>query len=225
MILAAVQPGYLPWVGFFNLMKQSDLFVIEDNLQYTKQDWRNRNRIRTAQGWTYLTVPVKRGPTERRINEVEIDNSRPWPRRHLNLLRQNYAKAPFWKHYAPFLEETFARRWTLLIDLDMWFIEFFRREFDIRTPCKFLSEIPVTFGRDKTLSLIELTRAVGADTFLEGSTGRAYLDPRKFEEAGLRLVFHDYECRPYRQQFEPFISHLSSIDLLLNEGPQGAELI
>ena len=82
MIVAALQPGYLPWLGFFDLMKRSDVFVIEDNLKYTKQDWRNRNKIRTVQGYAYLTVPVKRGATSQLINEVEIDDSQPWRRRH-----------------------------------------------------------------------------------------------------------------------------------------------
>lgn len=225
MIVAAVQAGYLPWLGFFNLAKRSDLFVIEDNLQYTKQDWRNRNRIRTAQGWTYLTVPVKAGPATRHINEVEIDNTTPWARRHFNLLRQNYAKAPYWRQYAEFLQASLQREWTRLIDLDLFFIEFFLREFGITTPWKLLSELLVTFGPDNTRSLVELTQRVGAETFLEGDTGQAFIDTAQFEAAGLGITFQDYVCQPYRQQFEPFVSHLSAIDLLLNEGPAGRRLI
>ncbi len=225
MIVAALQPGYLPWAGFFDLMKRCDLFVIEDSLQYTKQDWRNRNRIRTAHGWAYLTVPVRKGPVERRINQVEIDNGQPWARKHLNLLRQNYCKAPFWGRYRPFIEESYSRTWTMLIDVDMWFIKFLRDEFDIDTPANFLSEVGTEFDDDKTGSLIRLTRDVGADTFLEGKSGEGFIDERRFAEAGLDVVFQDYTCKPYRQQFEPFISHLSALDLLLNEGPKSTELI
>ncbi len=225
MIVAALQPGYLPWVGFFDLMKRCDLFIVEDNLQYTKQDWRNRNRIRTAKDFAYLTVPVKRVASTARINEVEIDNGQAWGRRHWNLLRQNYAKAPYWKDYAPFIEDAFKREWNILLDLDMHFVEFLAKEFGIATPCKMLSDIPVTFGPDKTKSLVDLLKAVGGHTFREGSTGKTFIEAAQFEAAGLEVEFQDYVCRPYRQQFEPFMSHLSAIDLLLNEGPEGGELI
>ena len=225
MIVAALQPGYLPWLGFFDLMKRSDLFVIEDSLKYTKQDWRNRNRIRTAQGSAYLTVPVKRGAPSLPINEVQIDNSQPWRRRNWNLLRENYGNAPFWSTYEPFLSETFGRAWSRLIDIDLWFIEFLAREFSISTPTTLLSDLDVKFSTDKTQSLVDLVRTVGADIFLEGSSGRNFIDTDQFEAAGLGIAFQDYVCRPYRQQFEPFISHLSAIDLLLNEGPAGSEFI
>jgi len=225
MIVAALQPGYLPWLGFFDLMKRSDLFVIEDNLQYTKQDWRNRNRIRTAQGYAYLVVPVKRPSTSDRINEVLIDNDQPWRNRHWNLLRENYRKAPFWERYEHVLQDMFKREWEQLIDLDLWCIEFLAEEFNINTPTRLLSDIAVTFGPDKTRSLVDLTLAVGADTFLEGSSGRQFIDTAQFDTAGLGVEFQDYVCRSYRQQFGPFISHLSAIDLLLNEGPAGTELI
>ena len=225
MIVAALQPGYLPWLGFFDLMKRSDLFVIEDNLKYTKQDWRNRNRIRTAQGSSYVTVPVKRGATSRQINEVEIDNNQPWRNRNWNLLRQNYQNAPYWNSYEAFLRETFQRTWTRLIDIDLWFIEFLAREFGISTPTTLLSELPLKFGPDKTQSLVDLAQTIGADAFTEGSSGRKFIDTEQFEAAGIRITFQDYVCRPYRQQFEPFVSHLSAIDLLLNEGPAGSELI
>jgi hypothetical protein len=201
------------------------LFVIEDSLKYTKQDWRNRNRIRTKQGFAYLTVPVKRGAPSLPINEVEIDDSQPWRRRNWNLLRENYRNAPFWSTYKPFLSETFGRTWTRLIEIDVWFIEFLAGQFSISTPTTLLSELDVKFTADKTQSLVELVRTVGADIFLEGSAGREFIETERVEAAGLGIAFQDYVCRPYRQQFEPFISHLSAIDLLLNEGPGGSELI
>ncbi|MDX9973677.1 MAG: WbqC family protein [FCB group bacterium] len=225
MIVAALQPGYLPWAGYFNLMKRADLFVIEDSLQYTKQDWRNRNRIRTREGSALLTVPVRKGAVTDRINEVLIDNRQPWGRRHWSLIEQNYAKAPFWVQYKEFLRESYAREWDRLVDLDVWFAAFLAEAFGIRTPVRLLSEIPVVFGPDKTKSLVDLTRAVGADAFLEGSSGQDFIEPRQFEAAGLGIVFQEYECRPYRQRYEPFVSHLSALDLLLNEGPEGGALI
>ena len=219
MIIAALQPGYLPWLGFFDLMKRCDVFVIEDSLKYTKQDWRNRNRIRTRQGWVYLTVPVEKGATGKRIRDVSIDNSRDWASRHYTLLRENYRHAPYWDQYAPFLEESFRRSWTNLHELDLHFIEFFAREFQIATPRRLLSELGVEFTGDKTGDLVDLARAAGGTTFIEGSTGKSFVNVEQFQAAGLEVLFQVYDCRPYPQQFEPFVSHLSAIDLLLNLGP------
>jgi len=224
-VVAALQPGYLPWLGYFDLMKRSDLFVIEDNLKYTKQDWRNRNRIRAVNGATYLTVPVKKGASSLPINEVEIDNEQPWARRHWNLIEENYRCAPFWPGYAPVLRDLLERPWFRLIDLDLALTEFLAREFRIETPTVLLSELPVVFGEDKTESLVALIRAVNGTAFVEGASGRNFIDVTQFEAAGLGIRFQDYVCRPYPQQYEPFISHLSALDLLLNVGPEGTDLV
>ena len=112
-----------------------------------------------------------------------------------------------------------------MLDIDLWFIDFFVREFDIATQTRLLSETGVAFGPDKTGSLVNLVRSLGGDTFLPGSAGRGFIDLGRFEAAGIRIAFQDYVCRPYRQQYEPFVSHLSAIDLLLNEGPEGAAFI
>lgn len=225
MIVAALQPGYLPWIGFFDLMKRSDLFIIEDTLQYTKQDWRNRNRIRTREGLAYLTVPVKKASVYTPINRMEIDNSQSWGIKHFSLLRIHYSKAPYWNVYESFLYETLSHSWSSLIDLDLHFMDFLAKEFGIVTERRLLSDIPITFGPDKTKSLVELTQAVKADMFLEGASGRNFIDVKQFEEAGLGIQFQDYVPSPYRQQFFPFIPYLSALDLLLNEGPEGTQFI
>lgn len=222
---AAIQPGYLPWLGFFDLMKRCDVFVIEDCLQYTKQDWRNRNRIRTPQGTAYLTVPVRRPAHDCPINLVEIDNSQPWARRHWNLLRQHYGSAPYWQQYAGIINDTFTRSWARLVDLDLWWITFLAQEFGISTPVLVLSELDVPRKTDKTQWLIDLTEAVGATRFIEGKSGRDFVDVSQFDRAGKSISFQEYVCKPYRQQYAPFISHLSALDLLLNEGPEGGALI
>ena len=225
LIVAALQPGYLPWLGYFDLMKRADLFIVEDSLQYTKQDWRNRNRIRTAAGAEYLTVPVQKGATGRTMREVCIDNGQPWGRRQWNLLRANYAKAPYWETYAAFIEETLKWPWELLLDLDLHLADFLAGEFEISTPTKLLSDVDVTFGSDKTQSLIDLTQAVGASAFIEGASGKSFIECDRFAAAGLEIQFQDYVCRAYPQQYKPFVSHLSALDLLLNVGPAGAALI
>lgn len=226
MRLAALQPGYLPWAGFFDLMKRSDLFIIEDCLQYTKQDWRNRNRIRTQKGFIYLTVPVKKGSVNMKINEALIAHQEPWQRRHFNLLRENYHQAPFFKEYLPFCEEVYLeRKWEKLIDLDLHIILFLKEVLKIDTDVILLSQLDYSFDEDKTMSLVSLCKKVGARVFLEGQAGKNFIEQARFEREGLTIEFQHYQPRPYPQVYQPFISHLSVIDLLFNVGPEAHEYI
>lgn len=225
MRVAAMQPGYLPYLGVFDLMKRSELFIIEDSLKFTKQDWRNRNRIRTEKEWTFLTVPVQKGSASARICDVQIDNNQPWAKRHWNLLRMHYGKAPHWKRYSPFLKETYAQTWSSLLDLDMHLFDFLAKEFAIDTRCVMLSDLDFDFGDDKTRSLVDLCLSVGATTFLEGARGKDFIEEKQFADAGVSIEFQDYECKPYPQQYDPFVPQMAAIDLLLNVGPKGAALI
>src|SRR3990172_12538461 len=115
MRVAALQPGYLPWLGFFEQMYQVDLFVIYDEVQYDKRSWRNRNRIRTVDGWCWLTVPVlAKGLFEQKVPEVRINNNLPWRRKHWKSLHVNYKKAPYFRKYADYFEDVYKRDWEFL---------------------------------------------------------------------------------------------------------------
>ena len=118
-ILAALQPSYLPWLGAFEQLARSDIFVVYDDVQYDRDGWRNRNRIKTAQGVQWLTVPVlTKGLFGQKIRDVLIDNRKPWPRKHLETLRQGYAKAPFLDPVMAELHSVLGQEWQSLSDLN-----------------------------------------------------------------------------------------------------------
>src|SRR5262245_59414656 len=118
--LVVLQPSYLPWLGFFDQVKRSDVFVFYDDVQFDKHGWRNRNRVKTARGPVWLTVPVLHsGRTGQRIDEVEVDHRVPWARKHLRTIREAYAHAPFLDTYLPQLADLLERDWTLLVELDI----------------------------------------------------------------------------------------------------------
>lgn len=219
-----LQPGYLPWIGFFDLAAKSDIFVILDHVQYDKRSWRNRNRIRTAEGWQWLTVPViTKGKYTQRVDETRIDNTRSWREKHLTALKTHYAKARFFKQHIPLLEESLGREWELLLDLDMHFIELLDGTFELGTNYVMASSLSPS-GK-KTELLLDICRLVGADHYLNGDMGRSYIDAKAFEDAGVKLEFHNYTHPVYQQCYDGFVSHLSAVDLLFNHGSDGRKYI
>lgn len=220
-IAGILQPGYLPWLGFFEQMLRSHIFVLYDDVQYDKHGWRNRNRVKGPGGPQWLTVPVRfKGLNKPNINEVFIDPAQPrWAKKHCLTLRQLYSKAPFFADYYPSLEETLERAWERLLDLDVALIRLIAGWLGL-SPEIVMSSSLACPGDDPTQRLVDICRAVGATIFYEGSSGRNYLDLPRFADAGLQVVFQDYECQPYPQLYGEFISHLAIVDLLFNCGPQ-----
>ena len=134
--IAIMQPGYFPWLGFFELMNNSNTFVFLDDVQYTKRDWRNRNRIRTHTGWQWITVPVySKSKQEQLIQDVRINNGSEWAKKHCNALKVNYHKAKFFQDYFPKIETILLKNWLNLRDLCCESIAFLRNEIGISTPC------------------------------------------------------------------------------------------
>jgi len=219
-----LQPGYLPWVGFFDLAAKSDIFVILDCVQFDKRSWRNRNRIRTATGWQWLTVPVlTKGRFTQRIDETMIDNTHNWAHKHLAAIRTCYARAPYVKEFWPLLSEALSRRWERLLDLDMYLIKMIDDAFQLGTNYVMASSLSPS-GRKADL-ILEICKIVGADHYLNGDMGRSYLEPGPFEANGIKLEFHNYTHPIYPQCYDGFESHMSAIDLLLNCGADGRRYI
>ena len=215
MKVAIHQPQYLPWLGYFDKMDQADCFVLLDDVQFKKNEWQNRNRIKAAAGWQWLTVPVlHRFP--QLIHEVRINQADPWSRKHLRALVSNYASAPFFDLHRPFFEEIYAREWTLLLDLNLTTITYLVETLGIRTKLVLASSLPVPAGVEATQRLIAICQAVGGDTYLSGVGGRGYLDLARFEEAGIQVVFQAFRTKPYPQRFGAFVPDLSVVDLLFN---------
>lgn len=219
------QSNYLPWKGYFDLINDADLFVFHDDLQYTKNDWRNRNTIKTRQGLKWLTIPV--GTDEHRlINEVRLPEDRSWVNRHWRLIEENYQAAPYFERYASVLRDIlFDPAWTRLSELNQFLTVTVAREFlGIRT--KFIDSSQFRLRSHKQERVLDLLRAVGATHYVSGPAARNYLDAEKFREAGIDLTWKDYSGYPEYSQFHPpFIHALSILDLLFQSGPAAADLI
>ncbi|MBU1995662.1 MAG: WbqC family protein, partial [Candidatus Omnitrophica bacterium] len=163
MRISIMQPGYLPWLGFFELIDQCDQFVILDDVQYTKRDWRSRNKIRTKNGWIWLTVPIlSKGREEQLIKDVEINNDISWNNDHLNSIKINYSKAPFFDKYIEFFETLYNQRWEHLIDLNMDIIYFLTKEINISTPFVLSSSLSIS-NLSKNQRIIEICKKLNAD--------------------------------------------------------------
>jgi hypothetical protein len=223
-IIGILQPGYLPWLGFFEQMARVDLFVIYDDVQYEKGAWRNRNRIKTAQGVQWLTVPVRlSGEGFPLIREVGIDSRTSWRTKHVRTLCQNYAKARYFPDHGPDLCALLEQDWDLLLDLNMVLIRWLAERLGISTELVLSSDlgIPGT-GAER---LIKIIRHLGCEVFYEGAAGRNYIRPETFREQGIDVVFQDYVHPVYPQLYGDFISHLSVVDLLFNRGPESLSII
>lgn len=223
MIVAIHQPHYLPWLRYFEKIARADVFVVLDTVQYTKNGWQNRNRIKGPRGPLRLTVPVHAALGET-IGGIGIDNAAPWARKHWRTLVQHYAPTPYFAGHAPFFEAVYAERWEHLSDLNCRLIEYLAAALGIHTPMVRASECPVP--GDGAERLINLVRAVGGDTYYSGAYALdAYLDARALEAAGIRLLLQEWSAPVYPQRYGPFAADLSIVDLLFNCGPASRETL
>ena len=224
MRAAIIQSNYLPWKGYFDIIDEVDLFAFYDDRQFTKNDWRNRNRIKTAHGLEWLSIPVGQRQ-DRLICEVTIPSG-DWAQRHFARLEAAYGEAPHWAHFLPFLEEVYLRRkWTTLSELNHFLIRTIAREFlGIRT--EIVDSREFRLEGDRQARLLDLLRQMGATEYLSGPAARAYIDPTRFEEAGIRLAWKDYSGYPEYPQFHPPFRHdVTVLDLLFHTGTAAPEFI
>ncbi len=221
MIVTIHQPQYFPWLGYFDKMRMADVFCYLDDVQYKKNEWQNRNRIKTAQGWQWITVPVRYKFPEK-INEVTINNNEKWRKKHFQALTTNYSKAPFFKTYIDFFEDVYNREWEFISELNIYIIEGIRNFLKLDQKKTFQSS-EHTLSSDPTERLIDICKTVGGDTYLAGQGSVNYMDTSKFEESGIKVITQDYSHPEYPQLYGEFQPHMSIIDLLFNCGPESAE--
>ena len=222
MIVAIHQPQFMPWLGYFDKMDRADCFVLLDNVQYKKNEWQNRNRIKTAAGKQWLTVPVS-FIFPARIMEVGVNQSDTWRRKHWQALRTNYSKAPYWDSACEFLQAFYARGWDMLAPLNQASIAWLRGVLGVDTELLLASEMELS--KEPTERLVDICKTVGADTYLAGVDGRKYMNLEPFAQAGIDLIFQDYDHPVYPQLFAGFESHLSALDLVLNCGPESLKVL
>jgi hypothetical protein len=212
------QPQFLPWLGYLDKIARADLFVVLDQVQFKKQEWQNRNRIRTSHEWQWLTVPVLQRFGQR-IDEVRVNRQVDWRRQHLRALTMHYAKAPYREYSLAGLRPLYEADWERLVDLNLAVIRWLLEIFQITTPIRLASELSL---RDHpTDRLIDICRELGAASYLAGPGAEHYLDRPRFEASGLRLELQHFRHPVYVQCYDPFIACMSALDLLMMEGPSG----
>ncbi len=223
MIVAVHQPQYLPWLGYFDKIDRADVFVLLDTVQYKKNEWQNRNRIKAAEGWQWITVPVNyRFP--QRIDEVAVNNRERWQHRQRQAIVSNYRKAPFWDDVAPFVEEILAPGWEMLAPLNIFGVKRLAAILGIETPLYVASELG-EFPDDPDGRLIAITKHFGADTYLAGSGGRGYMDLARYGRSGVTVLFQEFAHPVYEQRFGAFEPCLSVLDLLFNQGGESLDIL
>ncbi len=221
--LAVLQSNYIPWKGYFDIIHDVDEFIFYDEVQFTKNDWRNRNKILTPQGEVWLTVPVGMNKIHRAIVDVQIKDSS-WQRKHFKTLEMAYHKAPHWKRYEDFLASVYLEKtWTYLYELNRFLIEHIARDF-LGVTTKFTDSRDYPTHGVKHEKLLSLVKAAQADLYLSGSAAKDYIVAEDYAAAGIRLVWKDYSNYPaYPQRggggSSGFVTHyVSVLDLLFNVG-------
>ena len=224
MILTAHQPVYLPWLGLFHKIALANKFVVFDTVQYLKKDWNNRNKIKTVQGPIWLTVPVlTHNKFTQSLTEVTINNAINWRKKHLRSIEINYKKAPYFERYFGFFKNLYSQEWEKLVDLNDVILRYLLKELNIN--------IEIVYGHDLNLEgdksdlVLDMCKKMKADVYIFGAMGRDYAEIEKFEKAGIKVLFQDYQHPVYLQQFKGFESHLSVIDLLFNCGEKSSTII
>lgn len=224
-VVAVLQSNYLPWKGYFDLIHDVDLFIFYDDVQFTKNDWRNRNRVHTASGELWLTVPVGQS-IDRRICDVEIANTRHWQEKHWRTISQIYGKSPFFKRYSGFFEELYRGRvWRNLSEINQYIVKHIAIEY-LGITTKFDDSRNYKIEGKKQDRLLNLLQQTGATRYISGPAARDYIDESRFNENKIGLSYKDYAGYPeYRQFYPPFDHHVSIIDLLFLLGPDAPHYI
>ena len=223
MKVGIIQSNFLPWRGYFDFVREVDLFILHDDLQYTKGDWRNRNRIKTPRGSEWITVPTHYLHSSQLIEQTEIDYSKPWQEKMLNRIRESYRTAPNLEPYFSELARLIREPASSISELNYRLICWACGHLQIRTP--------ITFSRQyrpegsKTERLLGILRQAGATTYLSGPAAQAYLIPHMLKDAGIALEYKVYDYEEYEQLYPPFDPNVSILDLLFMTGPEAMRFL
>lgn len=225
MIIGILQSSYLPWLGFFEQMYRSNVFIIYDDVEYDRNGWRNRNRIKTANGIQWLTVPVHVKFSEHSlINKVLVDNNVNWRKNHLLSIKQNYSRTQFYKQYINMFEEAYAKEWEYLIDINMYFIVKLTECLGMDNK-KIVRSSTLNVEGNRIERLIKICKMFNADIFYEGAAGKNYINVKEFAVHGIKVEFQDYKHPVYNQLYGDFVPYLSVVDLLFNHGEESLAIL
>lgn len=217
--VAIVQSNYIPWKGYFDLINAADEFILFDDMQYTRRDWRNRNKIKTANGLIWLTIPIKvKGRYDQKTKDTVISDPS-WKYKHWSSIVHNYSKAKYFKSYKGLFEELYlGMEENFLSQINYRFLTVICEIMGINT--KFSWSMGYSLVKGRTKKLISLCEQAQATEYITGPTAKGYIDEELFTKKGITLQYMDYSGYPeYKQLFPPFEHHVSIIDLIFDEGP------
>jgi len=226
MIVTIHQPEHLVWLGLIKKISDADVFVILDSVQFEKNYFQNRNKIRTKEGWMWLTVPIKKAPLSTLIKDVEISYEEKWQKKYLKSLEIQYGKAPFFKKYYPQIEEIISKNHKLLVDLNIELLEFVLREFGVQNKTIVKSStLKIKEGIGGSNVCLEICKYFKSNIYLSGPSGRDYLILDDFKQHCIDVHFHDFSHPEYTQIHGSFLPYMSSLDALFNLGDEAARFL
>ena len=221
-IVSIHQPNYIPWLGYFKKIQDSDVFVFLDDVDFPKNGPVNRNKIRTKEGTMLLTIPIKY-KFGNKIKEIKIDNTSKWNEKHKKGIFLNYKKANWFKQYWDELEKIYDEKYEYLIDINMKLINFVIKKLQIQTKIIFSSELNISSV--KSQKILEICEAVNAETYISGVGGKDYLKVEDFASKDIKVKFQHFNHPKYNQAYKEFIPNIAAIDLILNEGPNANRIL
>lgn len=224
-VISIHQPCYLPWLGYFEKIDISDVHVVLDTVQFEKNSFINRNKIKTPQGWCWLTVPVltKGRFEDLSLRDLHIDNRQNWQAKHFKSIISNYGKAPFFNDYIEGLRLFYEREWKLLATLNIEMLKYFINELGINTKIVLASSFNPE--GEKSRLVLNICKHFKASEYLSGELGRQYLNEEEFKEEGIEVSYQSYKPPAYRQLFGESEPYMSIVDLLMNCGDESRAIL
>lgn len=223
-VITIHQPEHIPWLGFFNKVDKVDAYVVLDNVQFRKRYFQNRNKIRTRDGWHWITVPVI-AKNNSIINDVVIDNSGHWMRKYLETIRHTYHNAPFYNDYYDCMAQIIKEETEYISELNYKLIRFLMNALGINTKIIRISELDLPSDIHSSNLILEICKSLNASVYMSGKYGVNYLNEKDFEKENIKMLYQDFHHPIYKQLYEPFIPQMSIIDLLFNHGPVSLNII
>lgn len=221
--IAIIQSNYIPWKGYFDIINMVDEFILYDTEQYSRRDWRNRNKIKTPKGLLWLTIPVEvKGKFFQKINETKIC-VKDWNKKHWKTITLNYAKAKYFKEYKEYFEELYLScNEEYLSEINFKFINAINQLLGIKTKIRWSMEFDLPEGKNE--KLIAICKQCNANIYLSGPAAKHYLEEELFKKEGIKVEWMDYSGYPeYPQLYQPFEHGVSIIDLIFNTGPEATK--
>jgi len=217
-MLTIHQIEHLVWMGLIDKISKAEKIVLLDTVDYERQYFHNRNKIRTSQGWQYITIPVQAHNNHIPLKEILITNDNNWQKKYLNAIKLNYSKSKYFEKYYSSIDFIINQPYKFLIDINASLLYYFLKCLDINKKIYLSSELNLNPELKKTDLLLEICQKLKADTYLSGASGKDYLQVEKFNQAGIQVEFHQFEHPIYEQVYTPFIPGMSVLDYLFNCG-------